>query len=56
MTNRRPSVPNPPKPIEPENQVFKIGQLFDRYWFFMMGFCAGIAFMMVGLSVFFKCQ
>lgn len=34
-----------PKPVLQQNQVEKIGAAFDRYWFFMIGVCFGIAIM-----------
>lgn len=51
MTNRRAGVTPPKKPIEPENEVFKIGAAFDKYWFFAIGLCAGAALMMIAMIV-----
>lgn len=56
MTNRRPSVAAPPKPIGPENEVFKIGGDFGVYWVFVLGGCFGIVVMASAFMAFHQCQ
>lgn len=56
MTNRRPSVPPPPKPIGPENEIFKIGNGFDTYWVFALGACFGVVVMAALFMALHQCQ